>query len=67
MSMMLCNGCDHIRDTDEDLDGLWEETKPSEGGKNRWWCTQCVEDLHDRDMLLTLKKQEPERYKELTE
>lgn len=62
MSMMHCSACDRIKDTDDDLDGLWEDPSPF-----RWWCTACVERGDDEALLVALKAQEPERYREITE
>lgn len=60
MSMMRCDGCDAIVNTDDDVEGLFEDTNPW-----RFWCCRCVENGNNEALLVALKTQEPERYKEL--
>lgn len=62
MSIMRCDGCDGIIDTDDDVEGIFEDARPF-----RFWCSGCVERGNDEALLAALKTQEPERYKELTE
>ncbi len=38
MSMMRCDGCDRITDTDYDVEGIFEDAKPY-----RYFCSACVD------------------------
>lgn len=62
MSMMRCDGCDGIIDTDSDVEGIWEDENPF-----RFWCSNCVERASNPNMLRALAMQEPERYAEIME
>lgn len=60
--MVRCE-CDRMVDTDYDVEGLFEDTKPW-----RFWCASCIENAVKSDnkaLLVALKAQEPDRYKEL--
>lgn len=62
MSCIRCDGCDRIVDTDHDVEGVWEDSKPF-----RFWCSSCLGDLNNTAMLAALKAQDPEMYAELME
>jgi len=62
MSMMRCNGCDNYIDTDEDVEGVWED-----GAPHRYWCGTCVEGAVEAKadncpILAAYKKQDPQAY-----
>ena len=60
MSVMRCDRCDHFTDTDEDVEGLFEDAAPF-----RYWCSNCIEFGDSTAMFAALKKQEPDRYAEI--
>lgn len=62
MSVMRCDGCDGMIDTDFVCEGVWEDASPF-----RYWCPRCSEDANNTEMLAALKIQDPDVYQELTE
>ena len=65
MSMMRCDGCGAMTDTDYTVEGLFEDAMPW-----RYWCPHCVENAAKNSheaILGALKIQEPERYEEMME
>ena len=62
MSMMRCDRCDRIEDTD-DCTGLFEEKG------TRFWCERCVEQsFEDRDetdcIMVAFKAQNPKEFQD---
>jgi hypothetical protein len=65
MSIMRCDGCDDMVDTDYNVEGLFEDAKPY-----RFWCESCVMDAFSRldkdcPIVAAVKVQDPEAYSEL--
>lgn len=62
MSMMMCSSCDEMTDTDEDVEGVFEDATPF-----RYWCSSCADITFDGDpaILAAIKAQDLDRYDEL--
>lgn len=57
MSMMLCSRCDCLVDTDTNVEGVFEDTKPF-----RYWCPYCVDKAiesedHEDPIIQQLKRE----------
>lgn len=67
MSMMRCDGCDNFIDTDECVEGLFEDASPY-----RYWCEGCVmrafeDPVAGGAIVEAMKIQDPATFKDLTE
>lgn len=67
MSMILCTACDNHIDTDDDVEGVFEDTTPF-----RFWCSGCLQRKIEANepgcaCLAAYKKQDPAAYAEMME
>ncbi len=59
---MMCSGCDDMIDTDECVEGVFEDAAPF-----RYWCKSCADITWDGDpaILAAIKAQDSDRYDDL--
>lgn len=64
MSMMACSGCSRYVDTDENVEGVWEDKG------TRYWCDRCLEEAAEEAdpenvILANFKVQDPAGYADI--